>query len=84
MKRRAYKVLKVLRAWSNVSQQQMALALMADQSTISRVERGEVEADEGFIRRWIDTCGGIRSLKQIADEVYSVIESLNSNRLLPV
>lgn len=84
MKRRANKVLKVIRAWSGVSQQQMALALMADQSTVSRVERGEVDADERFIRRWVDVCGGLRSLKQIADEIYSVIDMFNSHRLLPV
>jgi transcriptional regulator with XRE-family HTH domain len=84
VKRGRNAVLKLLRVWAGKYQQDVARYLHTDQSTVSRIESGELLITPDLEWRYVLACGGLGVLQTLIDHLQSLLERLNNhNRLLP-
>ena len=75
-------MLKVLRIWARKQQIDVAKSIKADQSTVSRIENGDVFVTAEMEWGYVDACGGETMLKTLIDHLQSLLDRLNTNRLI--
>ena len=85
MKRRHNTVLRILRVWVLKHQQEVATGIHTDQSTVSRMEQGEIAVTPEMECLYVSACGGSLVIKNLIDQLQSLLDRLpqNGNRLKP-
>lgn len=82
--RRSGAVLRALRAYKREYQQKVGQEMGADESTVSRIESGYVRTDFETESRYVDACGGVKSLRALIEEAKDLLERLLSNDRSPM
>lgn len=87
MRRRQYadgRLLRLVRMIAGKQQSHVARQLLTNQSTVSRMENGELRVPVDVAQDFIDSCGGPEVLKSLLDGLHKLQDLVGHNdHLLP-
>jgi predicted transcriptional regulator len=75
--------LRILRVAAGLTQQDLARRLNTDQSTVSRIEAGQVWLTPMLERQFIEACGGVHNIQMVIHTLQCLRDRYKHQRSMP-